>query len=400
MRTKTNPIVQASLAIGLSVFACGSAWPDERSVTYQITTAHTGAIEFARGLNLPLTQIWVSQFRGQVSYPVVAEGKAFVFVADADVGNNPAPKVAALDLNTGKPVWSMRVPGPSPTFAGLAYDDGKLFVIDGQGMLRALDPSTGARLWARQLGDSKFSAFYTPPNADKGVVYATGRGPSNGTLYAVNATDGHIIWTQQVSGGNYSVPTLSGDGVFVSYDCSLHHFDSVTGDVRWVIDIPIPFCSGGGGTTAVSYAGRLFTSGAIAELRTSELDFDVASGRLIGRVNDVRLYSPVLRGGIGYFSGLRYLTARSYLTGKELWRFTDVVQPALPPIVVNGKVLFASQTGKIFVLDGTSGQKLQTLSVGINIPPTGLGWAGFGAGEDTIVVPVGTKLFAFKGAAP
>lgn len=400
MGRKLRPLVRAALVVGLSTFTLNSAWPEDSSATYQITPAHTGAVELVH-LNLPLKQAWVTEFHGRLSYPVVAGGKAFVFVADSDVGR-PAPEIAALGLNTGQVLWTSPVRGPLPAFAGLAYANGKLFAIDGKGLLRALNPSTGTELWAKQLSDPRYSSFRTAPTAANGMVYVTGETPSNSTLYAVNASDGNVMWRQQVYGdGNSSVPTFYGDSVSLSYVCSFYHFDAVTGEARWYYELPISYCSGGGGMTAVSYAGRLFTSGDIAGLKDTQLVFDIATGKLIRKVHNVYSYPPAIRGGIGYFTGVRNIRAISVLTGQELWRFTDIVEPAFPPIVVNGNVLFPSQSGKIFVLDGVSGNTLQTISLGPQIPQSGLDqWIGFGAGTNTILAPVGKKLFALKGTAP
>ena len=58
------------------------------------------------------------------------------------------------------------------------------------------------------------------------------------------------------------------------------------------------------------------------------------------------------------------------LTGREQWRFEAEGGIYASPIVVGGTVYFATQKGKVYAVDGKSGEKLWqlTLESGVNEP--------------------------------
>ena len=100
------------------------------------------------------------------------------------------------------------------------------------------------------------SSFKSPPTAQGGVVYRNGAG-SGVTLYAVLNSNGAVLWSKTMVAGNWGSPTLSEDGVFVSFPCQVFEFDMVTGVQRWNRD---GGCDGGGGVTAALYDQLLYTS--------------------------------------------------------------------------------------------------------------------------------------------
>ena len=151
------------------VVACPGLAAD--SVTYQVNPQHAGALD-SDGLTPPLGIRWAWNLGGPSSYPVVAAGK--VFVTSRDLGNQSyGTTLYAFDQRTGAIVWSRPISG-TYWWSASAYDAGKLFVVNFDGVLRAFDAATGAALWGRQMpGQYAFSA---PPTAYNGVVYLGGAG--------------------------------------------------------------------------------------------------------------------------------------------------------------------------------------------------------------------------------
>jgi outer membrane protein assembly factor BamB len=131
-----------------------------------------------------------------ISYPLIVEGKVFVLV---DNRTENGTNLYALDQATGATVW-----GPfqdkfgSFSFAGLAYDAGRVFVLNFDGFLRAFDASTGAMVWetflAGEYPDHRILwEFTSPPTAVGGTVYVSGAGLGTEVL-AVSEQDGTLKW--------------------------------------------------------------------------------------------------------------------------------------------------------------------------------------------------------------
>jgi hypothetical protein len=131
--------------------------------------------------------------------------------------------------------------------------------------------------------------------------------------------------------------------------------------------------------------------------------FDL-DGKTVKKVRQI-VHPPAFSDGVGYWSSTSTVRAISLTSGEALWRFSGAGQPAIPPIVVNGKVLVASATGStvhtadLFVLDALSGQTLQRLTLeGGNVPHYVPSPTGFAAGDGVVVVAFGGALIAFGGA--
>jgi outer membrane protein assembly factor BamB len=163
----------------------------------------------------------------------------------------------ALDEHTGTTVWSAALPG-TYGFAYAAYDSGKVFVVhfDGfnfDGLMEAFDGATGNPLWSVNLSGQ--SSFSSPPTAVNGIVYTGGAG-SGGTVYAVEETNGAVLWTMPVENGDSSSPAVTQGKVFVSYACPQSYaFNAVSGQQLWHYN---SCCEGGGGATPVVHAEQVY----------------------------------------------------------------------------------------------------------------------------------------------
>ncbi len=117
------------------------------AVAYHVNPLHTGA-QAADSLTGNLQARWTKDLGGNVSYPVVAEGKVFVTVANA---SGYGTKLHALDLATGAPAWGPIDLGGTYWWSASAYDAGRVFVLNYDGVLRAFDAATGAPLWTSSI---------------------------------------------------------------------------------------------------------------------------------------------------------------------------------------------------------------------------------------------------------
>ena len=201
----------AALASPASAAPDSSAAPDpDAAVAYQIGGSHDGYFPDST-VAPPLTSRWSDTFAGAVSYPLIADRKAFGTVASS--GGSSGTTLYALSQATGATVWSQPISG-TYHLSNAAYDSGQVFVVNFDGLLRAFDADTGTLNWSMQLAGGQY-AFNSPPTAAGGNVYVTGSGYGS-TLYAVSETSGAMLWSQEIGNADNSSPALSGKSVFVS----------------------------------------------------------------------------------------------------------------------------------------------------------------------------------------
>src|SRR4030095_5369033 len=170
----------------------------DESVTWQNNPVHDG-YNAASPLVPPLELKWSRDFSASdvdtISYPLIAGG--MVFVTTANTNGNYGNTFWALDENTGMTIWSADLPG-TYFFADAAYDSGKVFVVSFDGLMKAFDAATGSPLWSVNLLGQY--AFTSAPTAVDGIVFVGGAG-SGGTVYAVDETNGEVLWTMPVENG-------------------------------------------------------------------------------------------------------------------------------------------------------------------------------------------------------
>ena len=353
------------------------------SVTYQVNPTHSGRIATAT-LKPPLRQLWSTTVGMAPSYPLLAEDKVFAVVRNnQDYGT----KLFALDAGTGRRVWFRDVPG-TYYWSGIAYEDGRVFVLNYDGRLQALNASNGELLWERELAGQY--SFSSEPSVRDGVLYTAGSG-SGGTLYAIRVQDGSVLWTRSVDNGDHTSPAVSSDTVFTTHACtSVWAFDRLMGLEKWHYETD---CQGGGGRTPVFHDGYLYardgSEGSILDART---------GTLVDRF--VAGSAPALADDTAYNVRNGVLEARGVPGGSRRWLFEGDRNLYVAPVVAGGYVYVGSLSGKLYALDRTGGRLAWSTDVGPVIrgpdehnvaePVSGLG-----LGEAILVVPNGRRLTAF-----
>ena len=221
--------------------------------------------------------------------PIVADGKIFVLDTQAEV--------TALDAQTGKQLWRVRI---SPEDArtdtlggGIAYGDGKVYVTGGYPEVQALDASNGGLVWRRQLT--------APPRS--AVTYASDRiyvTTLDNQTQVMSASDGTTVWSH----------------------AGLPQSEGVLGQATPAVDPTI---------TVIPYS-----SGEIFALR-------LETGRIAWQDNLV---------------SIRHTNA--------LWSLTDI---STPPVIDHGAVYSVSQGGRFVAIDERSGARVWQHEVGSSNMP-------------------------------
>ena len=228
-RTGAGRWVRGAIAIGTSVVALGTT---DRSVV--LLERATGKL------------IWRHRVPGTVSGgPLIAGSR--VFAATQAV---PDGRVLAIELRTGKRLWTARTGGVSPP---LALADSLIVAVTDEGQVLGLDPTTGARRWRRTVGRA---ARATPVPTPAGIAVAT-LGDSlflldaaTGAVRAARPTPGTVIGTPATDGRRLFFGTTSGHLVAVSlptldvlWDRSVD--DAVYGAVALQADTLLALTGGG-----------------------------------------------------------------------------------------------------------------------------------------------------------
>jgi len=367
--------------------------PLSESVTYQIDYAHSGrATVGASGPVFPPTAQWSTTLNGNASYPLIAQRKVFVMTNTNPTTNGATngTSLYALDETSGTVVWGpVEIPG-NYGWAGHAYDHGRVFVINFNGVLSSFDAATGAAGWSEQLPGQYM--FTSPPTAVNGVVYVGGSG-DGGTLYAVDENDGGLLWTAAVLNGDHSSPAVSDDGVFVSYPCQVYKLDPLVGTPLWRYNGP---CEGGGGRTPAVGNGRVYVrDAAIPPNRI----FDASTGAQVGTFSSTT--TPALSGNSVFFLDSGTLSAVDAAMQSARWTFAGDGGLAIAPIVIDSVVVAGSTTGAVYALDANTGTVLWTGQAGAPLSgpdeqDVASPLVGLGAGDGYLVVPAGNVIKSWK----
>jgi outer membrane protein assembly factor BamB len=183
----------------------------------------------------PLRQIWQSDTgKGSdddsqlTAPPIVVDGRVYVLDAQAHV--------FALDTRSGNRLWdvSLAPQGPDDDFnifglfgpdmsidpskgfgGGVAFDAGKVFVSTGFGSVFALEASTGKQLWKADLQVPVVNA----PVASGGRIFISSQ---DNHFVALSQQDGHVLWDHQGISESAGILTstsaaVAGDTVIVPY---------------------------------------------------------------------------------------------------------------------------------------------------------------------------------------
>jgi outer membrane protein assembly factor BamB len=365
------------------------------AVAYQINQAHSG-LQQDDFLRPPLAQRWSHTFPSSSSYPLIAGGKVFVTVRNV---SQYGTTLYALDEATGATAWSRPIPG-TYYWSNAAYEGGRVFVVNFDGVLQAFSATDGTTVWTRQLPGQY--AFSSPPVVSGGVIYVGGAG-SGGTLYAVSSATGNVLWTRSVENGDDSSPALSPTSVFVSYaGPQVYAFRRSNGDQLWHYDSGI---EGGGGKTPVFVPGDATAPGGRLYTRAFEGSyvFDALTGEILDTFGSAT--APAFANGTGLFLYDGVLEARDVDSGSLLWSFNGGgSQLSSAPIVVKSRagtyVYEGSSGGMLYALDLTDGAVAWSANVGAGIPApdeqnVSQPLTGLAAGEGLLVVPAGNLLVAY-----
>jgi outer membrane protein assembly factor BamB/plastocyanin len=271
--------------------------------------------------------------------------------------------VYALDLNSGKLKWQKQFNADNVGPNGVAVDAGKVFVIQGEQTVTALDANSGEQVWTQNIAPPDTQGIDIQPTVYNGTVYvSTIPGPSitnfytgggMGIIYALDEATGTQKWSFNTvqNGDLWGNPQVnSGGGAW--YPPAI---DTQTGMTYWGVGNPAPWPGTDQYPNGSSRPGdNLYTN--------SELAIDGSSGKL---------------------SWYQQIKPHDLFDAD----FQDA--PILASATINGQqkqvVIGSGKTGYVIAFDPASGQQLWKTAVGTH------------QNDDLTAVPQGQTVTVFPG---
>ncbi len=307
---------------------------------------------------------------GGYATPAVAAGR--LYVLGSKVGEE---YVHCLDLNGGKPLWSIKVgkvgenrgpnyPGPRST---PTIDGQRLYALGSDGDLVCLECADGKLVWHHHLekefqGNRGTWAYTESPLLDGDVLVCTPGGPVAAML-AVDKRTGKVIWKTPIESANQAgyaspiVATAGGRKLYVQFmGAAAVGIDAKTGERLWRYRKNV---GGVNAATPIFHDGCVFTSaagnedaGGDALLRLVPTDKGVDVKQVYLLPNMKNFHGGVVRvGEYLYGTGSTGLVCLDFKTGAVKWKHRSVGQGSL--MAADGHLYLLNTRGEMALAEAT-----------------------------------------------
>ena len=147
---------------------------------------------------------------------------------------NPAPHIDARNATTGALIWEftpISFGKDDDVGAPITLANGIVYASDKNGIIYALNESTGALVWSTTIGAQSNQDVSAPAVTADGKVYV---GSNDNPLYVLDANTGAILWKYTTRGPVYSSPAVANGIVyFSSTDHRFYALNATTGALAW-----------------------------------------------------------------------------------------------------------------------------------------------------------------------
>lgn len=268
--------------------------------------------------------------------------------------------------------------------------DGRVFVMDGEARVSAVDADSGAILWQTNL---------RPEGRDR--AYGGGVAVSGGRVYvtsgyrfvaALDAQSGAVAWSTNFDAPIHGAPTVAGGRVMaVDVDNQILALDASTGALAWsyqAISEPARLMRASSPAISGDTVIAPFSSGEVVALRAAngqELWTQVLSRTsrtsALSEIRDVAGRPAVSRGVVYAVSHSGLISAMDVRTGQPSWQLPLAGVNA--PWVAGDVVYVVSKSGQLTVINRQNGQVYWIRDINEGRVRTRGGWF-FGVGKRTV----------------
>jgi outer membrane protein assembly factor BamB len=243
--------------------------------------------------------------------------------------------------------------------------DGKIFVMDGEATVVALDAQTGNEIWSRNL---KPKERRDRDGFGGGVAYADGK------LYVVSgfrfiaqldAATGEQGWKREVSNPIHGAPTVVGGRVFVvNIDNELLTFETATGAPNWnyqALTEPARILAASSPAISGDTIVAPFSSGELVAMRTgngnevwSEALSRASRTNALSEIRDIAGRPVIYKGDVLAVSHSGVFSATDLRTGQQRWNIP--VTGIGSPWAAGDVAFVVSKAGEVICVSRENGQ--------------------------------------------
>lgn len=234
---------------------------------------------------------------------------------DKEAAVYPRPSYAVNEKYAGAVHVNWTFEDASDIGAGLTIDKNKVITSNTAGDIFALDLKSGKKLWSYRTGGK----VYSTPAVWKGVVVA---GSSDHFIYAVDAENGKLLWKVKTDKAVLGSPLIQDGIAFIGgSDGKFRALDVKTGNLRWSFDQVKGFVS----TLPTYYLGNIifgsWGNGFYAlDAKTGKLSWEWKNGHA-NRMFSAAACNPVgVNNRIFVVAPDRFMTALDAQNGAVIWR--------------------------------------------------------------------------------
>ncbi|NIG55545.1 PQQ-binding-like beta-propeller repeat protein [Chitinophaga sp. Cy-1792] len=332
-------------------------------------------------LSVVISKAQYRQF-GDVSWTFSIPGQFFttpaVFKNSVIIGGMDG-KLYSLDKNNGKKQWQFQAGAGIGTH--LLADDKQVYFGSYDGHYYAVDAGTGKQRWSfatkgeKHIGgkgywtmqplsqemEDQYDLYLSSPATDGKLVFF---GSSDSSIYAVDKTNGKLVWQHKTAGPVHAGLTYYNGQVFAgSWDRNIYALNSQTGKVNWSfaskVDTIYHGVLQGIQATPLVYNNTLYIGTRDANLYA----LDVSDGKLKWsyRESDAWIVGPAVQANNRIYVG----TSDSYqmlcinaADGKEIFKHKSGGYVFGAPALSKDILCYGDFTGRLFLLNNITGKVL------------------------------------------
>lgn len=243
--------------------------------------------------------------------------------------------------------------------------DNKIFVMDGEATVSAIDARSGSVIWRRDL---------RPDNRRDKEAFGGGLAYAGGKLYVtsgyrfaaqLDAASGVVGWKKPTEQPIHAAPTVAGGRVMaVAIDNTLMTFDAATGELGWTYQAltePARILAASSPAVAGDTVVASFGSGELVALRTangndlwSETLSRASRSNALSEIRDIPGRPVIYQGDVFAVSHSGVFAATDLRTGAPRW--TLPIAGITTPWVAGDVVYVVSRAGEVLCIARESGQ--------------------------------------------